>query len=95
MTVKIHSEIQVCECCLLVLANGECCAEYHEVEPLSVWASDDTVHLAIGGEHSDNCTMEDRDEGCDCEDKGFSWSPCGGCDSGYGGDRYAVTVFYR
>lgn len=28
-------ELEICICCLLVAANGECCAEPHEHEPLS------------------------------------------------------------
>lgn len=85
----------VCECCMLVAANGECCAEPHEHQPLGEFGPGERVALGTG-EHT--CKESAREypcepEECDCDVLGFSWSSCEGCGSPLGGDRYAVTVF--
>lgn len=95
-------EISVCQCCMLTEANGECCGPDYDnnhglegfgggVEPLSLISPEDG--LAMGGEHSEYCTEDDRGAGCDCDQLGFSWSSCEGCGSPLGGDRYKMTVF--
>jgi hypothetical protein len=78
----------VCQCCMLVLANGECCAETHDAEPMNKF---DDIHATLGmlkEEHADEC---DGEGACDCERKDFSWSSCDGCGSILGGERHAVT----
>ena len=95
--VRIHSEISVCLTCMISHANGEDIREEGDgqPDPFSQWVAEfgNGYTIAMGGEHYDNCTDEDRAEGCDCEELGFSWSSCQGCDSGLGGDRYRFTVF--
>lgn len=87
--------VWVCGCCMLTLANGECCADdTHNgdyIEPLSLMLPEDS--WAMGGYHSDNCTPEDRDEGCGCDTREFETRSCRGCGSQLHGSRYAVTVF--
>lgn len=92
------NEISVCQCCMLTHANGECCDTHSEWlgwnadgHPLS--RIDPMDGLALGGEHSEYCTEDDREAGCDCDQNGFSWSSCEGCGSHLGGDRYKMTVF--
>lgn len=84
----------VCQCCLLVAANGECCADDEHggdsMEPLGLAKDSDTWHL--GGEHSDDCDAG-NDSGCDCETDTFSTSQCDGCGSWLAGERHAMTVF--
>lgn len=90
--------IWVCQCCILVVANGECCADdVHGgdgIEPLSDIRPNDGLSPGIFSEqHSPRCTDADREEGCDCEHDTFSMSQCRGCGSWLAGDRYAMTLF--
>jgi hypothetical protein len=88
-----HGTIWVCACCMLVHANGECADDCHSAEPWSQLPTADGWDAAMGtGEHSEYCTPEDREEGCDCDHTSFSWSACDGCGSSLGGDRYAFTL---
>lgn len=84
----------VCDCCMFTHANGECCdQEQHDHEPLSMVREGD--HVTLGGApHSDLCTPTDREQGCDCDDYGFSWQRCNGCGSTLGGNRYAMTLWW-
>lgn len=86
---EIIATMSVCQCCMLVHANGECCDDdAHDTEP---WAQlPEGWHPAMGVEdHNDGC---DRDN-CECGDLGFSWQSCDGCGSALGGDRYAFVAF--
>lgn len=42
-------------------------------------------------EHSEHCTEEDREEGCDCTWIDFSWSSCDGCGCPLAGEREAYV----
>lgn len=86
----------ICTDCLLHLANGECgdCHETtedvdaHDREPMGLV----TDHVTLGMLYEyHSCEREEYDEGCDCEDYGFSWSSCDGCGSHLGGDRFYAT----
>lgn len=91
----ILGRISVCECCMFVHANGECCAEDHDREPLSLIGDGASVTMGLSAdEHNENCTPKDREvEACECDQLGFSWSSCEGCGSSLGGDRYALTLW--
>lgn len=93
-TLKNSYEISVCLTCMIAHANGEDIREENskEPEPFALFHGQ-ISRLAMGGEHNENCTEEDRAEGCDCEDLGFSWHRCDGCGSFLGGDRFRFTVF--
>ncbi len=89
---NVIAHLSICTCCLLVHANGECCAEPHDVEPLS---RVDCRLLALGtDEHSCGLSADERSEQeCDCEQLGFSWRSCDACGSDLGGDRHAAVLF--
>lgn len=90
----ILGAISVCECCMFVHANGECCADDHEREPLNLIGDGRSVTMGLTeDEHAENCTPADREDGCDCESQGFSWQSCEGCGSSLGGDRFALTLW--
>lgn len=90
-----YSVLWVCQCCMLVHANGECCDETHEKKPLSeIKPTDDLSMGLLTEDHADTCTPADREEGCDCEKKEFSWDACDGCGSNDGGDRYGMTLVH-
>lgn len=90
----ILGRISVCACCMYVHANGECCAEDHDREPLSLIADGQSVTMGLSAdEHSEHCRPIDRENGCDCEQLGFSWQSCEGCGSPLGGDRHALTLW--
>jgi hypothetical protein len=96
MGAEVIGEISVCPTCMFIHANGEYPGEPDDIDPNEPepWALlPEGVHPAMGGEHREICTPEGREEGCDCGDLGFSWSPCEGCGSGLGGDRYLFTLF--
>lgn len=88
-------KISVCQCCMLSHANGECCAEDHDREPLSAIPDGYSVTMGLlTEEHADGCTEADRSNGdCTCEQLGFSMSSCDGCGSPLGGDRFALTLW--
>lgn len=95
--------IWVCQCCMLVTANGECCDndQHDGFEPLSLSGLDNMVPGLIYSEHDDNCLLHPStipvhvrsDYECYCEKKDFSWSSCEGCGSSLGGERHAMTLF--
>lgn len=95
---RILRTIWVCQCCMLSHANGECCAEDSHggdgMHPLSLIGAAESVTMGLlAEEHQDECTEEDREEGCECDRRTFSWSSCEGCGSALGGDRYALTLW--
>lgn len=93
----VFGRIDLCQCCTLVVANGECCADDQHggdgIEPLS--ALDGRFHVSLGltaDEHSEYCDRE-ADGECDCDREEFATSRCDGCGSYLAGSRYAATLF--
>jgi hypothetical protein len=86
----------VCVCCMLAHANGECCADDHDKEPLSTIPETADISLGLlAEEHADDCSPWKRSEdGCDCETRTFSYSSCDGCGSALGGERHALFIVY-
>lgn len=79
--------IGVCMDCMMLLANGEV-ADDCTVEPLSEIDGNIAPGLAI-----DEHTCEKPLEGsCECENFGFSYDSCPGC-NGLAGDRFAATLW--
>jgi hypothetical protein len=86
---------------MLVHANGECCpTDDHGGDARVPWSEVDfaagftvTMGLLTSEHEANGCTEEDREEGCDCEERSFSWSRCDGCASFLGGTRYAFTLW--
>lgn len=73
------TELNVCEVCIHLLANGEYndgenTAEQCSEGQLRIWG-DDVRHLVPGG-----------------DGLGFSWSSCDGCGDTDGGDRFRAFV---
>lgn len=101
MTRTTLGTIWVCQCCMLIHANGECCSDdVHggdSREPLS--AIGDGVSVTAGmlwSEHADDCpnrAAESWVAECDCERMTFTWSGCEGCGSTLGGERHALTLW--
>lgn len=93
--------LSLCQCCMLVLANGECCDQDHGTEhypePLVIIPATDNVTLGLlQDEHAEACEFKATGVyaagyECDCEKLGFSWAACDGCGSRMGGDRYGAT----
>ncbi len=95
MTDTVYGTIDLCQCCMLCAANGECCAEPHDDEPLSKITRPYSITFGLlEDEHSDRCTPADREAGCDCDSLGFcDWNRCGGCGSSLAGDRWRLTLW--
>lgn len=97
----IICNMAVCQCCMLIHANGECCADdSHGGDDRVPWSEVDFLagySVTMGlltEEHSDGCTEADREaDRCDCEGPWFSWSRCDGCGSALGGNRWAFTLW--
>lgn len=97
--------IWVCQCCMLVHANGECCADDDHGgdgrQPLSAIAPEDGFAMGMGDEeHDEGCLQRTlgwanlpSDYECDCEEHSFRTSSCDGCGSYLHGTRHAMTVF--
>lgn len=89
-----YGTIWVCQCCLFMHANGECCADDDHggdgCEPLSEITGGFSVSLGMGRE---NHECDDPDDDCDCETNTFSTSQCEGCGSWLHGERHAMTLF--
>lgn len=88
-------QVEICLCCMLVHANGECCEGNVPDEEVATHGLPDGTwpegtELTLGRlDHESVCgaTCEGG-----CEDAGFSWSSCHWCGSSLGGDRfYAVA----
>ena len=98
----IAFELNLCLDCTLHHANDECgnCAwcsdgdDYSNPLPLSALTPEQRHNLALGAhEHQDNCTEEDRREGCDCGRTEFWTFTCGGCGLYTAGNCYDAVVF--
>jgi hypothetical protein len=94
MNEVVIDQISVCVDCMVLHANGEYDHDRDpsEPEPLSLIGPGYSVTMGVS-EHSEHCTEVDREEGCDCDQLGFSWSRCEGCGSTLGGDRFALTLW--
>lgn len=103
-----YSEVKICSCCMLLLANGECCDGSDDDVPcgtperLAAYVMSGTsagTHYITLGTVTDDCEHNLRDDAQadahteNCERFGFSWDPCDTCGSNLGGDRYAATVW--
>lgn len=92
----------VCICCMLVHANGECCADdEHGGDGIPPWADVDfaagySVTMGMLDEehecHDDNGARPDE---CDCERLEFSRLRCDGCGSFLNGERHAFTLWQQ
>ena len=91
-----------CVDCLMSLANGEPHPDEAKFDA-GVGGAEVTLGM-VGDEHSEDCEVFvfDSETGvrvwdgsfeCECELRGFSWSPCDVCGSRLGGSRHAVTFF--
>lgn len=95
--------IWVCQCCMLIHANGECCADDDHggdgVEPWAAKPDDYSVTMGLlASEHHKDCDVY-KEGGwpvnyeCDCERIEFSSSSCEGCGSRLAGSRYAFAYW--
>lgn len=80
------NRLDVCVCCLFLLANGDCgCADRGmpctSAEDLASNWNPSRWRIMLGG------------SGDDYEGEGFSWSSCGGCENRLGGDRYEAWAY--
>jgi hypothetical protein len=103
---KISHELWVCTSCMLHSQNGECgecknCSAWpDEVDPeqplpWALWPEEGSWNMAMGAhEHSDTCTEEDQQEGCDCGRIPQSAMFCSGCGTTIHGARYAFVRFH-
>lgn len=100
--MKTVASIWVCSDCITLFANGETPPNMPEDETAAYLASIDSrtdgYHVAVGGEHADDCPnmVDGQWEGstdCTCETEEFLWRQCGACGSTVGGSRHAVTLF--
>lgn len=93
-----------CQCCLLMMANGECCdSEQHGgdgISPLSkIPEGCDTTLGMFAESHSEGCpnvTPAGHWVGgsdCDCESIEFTWTSCDSCGSALAGSRHAFIVW--
>ena len=94
--------IWVCQCCILVLVVGECCADDSHggdgIEPLSAIGSGYSATPGMGYEdHADGCVNGSQESAgetdCDCEAIPFSHSQCEGCGSYLYGERHAAHLW--
>lgn len=89
--MKLFDTYRVCNDCRLATAGYD----KHDLgrpfdrEPLALIPAG--VDVVNAFPHSAECTEADREEGCDCDDLGFSHSACEGCGNPLAGDRYGVT----
>jgi hypothetical protein len=95
-------DIELCQDCLIYLANGEYeppDPKYWPDEPASMeelqeridvyWPPEEEWQLIAGG-RCEYC--EDEEEECEGS---FSWTSCDCCGSGLGGNRYHGTAMRR
>lgn len=90
----------VCTDCMFTHANGEASDDPSytpDREPLCLIGPGETVTLGMTWEkHAEDCpnrAAHSFEDECDCEHVTFSWSPCQGCGSTLGGDRFAMTLW--
>ncbi len=90
----IIGPVVICQCCMLVHANGEGCAEHDGPDPLNKIQRPYSITAGLlADEHDESCTAADREAGCDCERIEFSRATCDGCGEHLAGTRYRVTLW--
>ena len=101
------SDITLCACCMLCVANGECCETHAETPAPYLLASDPTVeNVSLGILFSEHTCGKDAEEiealfksgadyDCGCERDDFSSRPCGMCGETLAGERYFGKVWHR
>lgn len=88
----LQGTLWVCGRCMHARENGEEQGPCHCEPSHEPWAREVATDVTLGvTEHNEWCTDADRDEGCDCGEKGFSHRACDGCGCPLGGDRYGYT----
>lgn len=86
--MKRHNqEIAVCFDCLYELANGETPDGADPTRTTRPGLED--CEVTQGGSHADDCPNHP-----DCENLGFTGSPCQLCTSNLGGDKYLATLWW-
>lgn len=96
MRNELIGEISVCIDCMFIHANGEYPGDPADrpTDSPEAWALiGPGYHVAMGGDHRETCTDSDRENGCDCDDLGFSHFSCEGCGQNLSGDRFKFTLF--
>lgn len=88
------TNLRICVDCLYVLANGVDSDEQAiAAENMAkLWKN---TNITLGA-LTDECGHNDatsEEHAYNCEQLGFSWSPCDGCGSTLGGDRHAATAW--
>jgi len=84
----------ICQDCLILLANDEMPTEPTDRVPLSAIDAGDELTPGMDWRKHE-CGRPSWNEGeCECETTDFSWTPCEGCGSPLGGDRYAATLWW-
>jgi hypothetical protein len=84
---------------MLLHANGEYSPNRPDDEPRPLvkvdYTDGQTVTLGWPLEwHDDQCPRKAGEcDRCDCEELGFSWMWCDGCDWSLAGDRHAMTLW--
>jgi hypothetical protein len=74
--------LELCVCCTLLVANGECC------EDSDAHSDAQVAQLGEGREGAAGLVLA-----CDEDCEGwFSWSSCDGCGSRLGGDRHPAVI---
>lgn len=102
MTTKFPTmPLWVCIDCFVLLVNGE--VQDGCENPDQLLSELDGLEPTPGmlfRHHEDGCLYHDSPESapiddyeCACETQSFSWSPCSGCGSNLGGERFAVTAW--
>lgn len=90
-------DIRICRCCLLLSANGECCAVPCAAQT-TTWDIPPNGSVTLG-RTTDECGHDLSDEreseahSEECDNYGFSWRACDLCGDSLGGDRYAATLW--
>lgn len=90
--------IWVCQCCMLMHANGECCSDdEHGGDSLEPWnLLKEGEHITMGlAEHPDYCLQGRGEDECDCETDTYSTRQCQGCGSWMYGERHAFTLWSK
>lgn len=93
---KIIAEWHLCQDCFILLVNDELPSDFKEGDLPPLWNLNysERARLVPGcHEHSEYCTEEDRQEGCDCGHDPFADFNCVGHAQRVIGDRYDVSLF--
>lgn len=90
------NEERWCYDCFAMMVNGEAdpnwTTEEHN-EHIALMSERDALEGSYMVSPGRLCTDPCEDE-CGSDEAGFSWSPCDGCGSHLGGDRFYVTRWF-